>query len=121
MPKPILYPSLILLTVLAGHVIADVDLVTIPRREGTQLTIYNSQDITMVREHRLLTVKKGINRIQFSWANTLIDPTSVYVDADVEIGDAGEPRAEALDDRFLVVGRAESRLRCPPSSIRSPD
>jgi len=52
-------------------------LVTIPRREGTQLTIYNSEDITMVREHRLLTVKPGINRIQFSWAHTLIDPTSI--------------------------------------------
>ena len=33
-----------------------VDLVTLPRREGVQLTIYNSEDITMVREHRLLTV-----------------------------------------------------------------
>jgi hypothetical protein len=54
-----------------------VDLVTVPRREGVQLTIYNSEDITMVREHRLLTVKRGINRIQFSWANTLIDPTSI--------------------------------------------
>ena len=31
----------------------------------------------MVREHRLLTVKDGVNRIQFSWANTLIDPTSI--------------------------------------------
>jgi len=60
-----------------GYAIADVDLVTIPRREGTQLTIYNSEDLTMVREHRLLTVKQGINRIQFSWANTLIDPTSI--------------------------------------------
>ena len=66
-----------LLAVLSGHVLADVDLVTIPRREGTQLTIYNSEDITMVREHRLLTVKPGVNRIQFSWANTLIDPTSI--------------------------------------------
>jgi hypothetical protein len=56
---------------------ADVDLVTIPRREGTQLTIYNSEDVTMVRENRLLTLKKGLNRIQFSWANTLIDPTSI--------------------------------------------
>src|SRR5208282_6073793 len=46
-------------------------------REGTQLTIYNSEDITMVREHRLLTVKEGVNCIQFSWANTLIDPTSI--------------------------------------------
>ena len=56
---------------------ADVDLVTVPTREGVQLTIYNSDDITMVREHRLLTVKKGGNRIQFSWENTLIDPTSI--------------------------------------------
>jgi hypothetical protein len=57
--------------------LADVDLVTIPTREGVQLTIYNSEDITMVREHRLLTVKPGINRIQFTWADTLIDPTSI--------------------------------------------
>ena len=56
---------------------AAVDLVTVPTREATQLTIYNSEDITMVREHRLLTVKQGVNRIQFSWANTLIDPTSI--------------------------------------------
>jgi len=56
---------------------AAVDLVTIPRREGVQLTIYNSEDVTMVREHRMLTVKRGVNRIQFSWANTLIDPTSI--------------------------------------------
>jgi len=62
---------------LAPETFAAVDLVTIPRREGTQLTIYNSEDITMVREHRLLTVKRGVNRIQFSWANTLIDPTSI--------------------------------------------
>ena len=66
-----------MLLALAAQAIAAVDLVTIPRREGTQLTIYNSEDITMVREHRLLTDKLGVNRIQFSWANTLIDPTSI--------------------------------------------
>ena len=65
------------LAVISAGAAADVALVTIPRREGTQLTIYNSEDITMVRENRLLTVKKGVNRIQFSWANTLIDPTSI--------------------------------------------
>jgi len=67
----------ILLVCLTGQALADVDLVTIPTREGVQLTIYNSEDITMVREHRLLTVKPGINRIQFAWAATLIDPTSI--------------------------------------------
>ncbi|MBC8875188.1 MAG: hypothetical protein H8E44_37680 [Planctomycetes bacterium] len=67
----------VVLTAPATIGLADVDLVTIPTREGVQLTIYNSEDITMVREHRLLTVKPGINRIQFTWANTLIDPTSI--------------------------------------------
>jgi len=68
---------LLLVLALAGPALAAVDLVTLPTREGTQLTIYNSEDITMVREQRLLTVKEGVNRIQFSWANTLIDPTSI--------------------------------------------
>jgi hypothetical protein len=72
-----LFCILTCVAVLTTESLADVDLVTIPRREGTQLTIYNSEDITMVREHRLLTVKEGINRIQFAWANTLIDPTSI--------------------------------------------
>jgi len=71
------YLPILLLAGLTAQALAAVDLVTIPRREGTQLTIYNSEDITMVREHRLLTVKQGVNRIQFSWANTLIDPTSI--------------------------------------------
>ncbi len=72
----IFWPFLLVLALLAPARAA-VDLVTLPSREGTQLTIYNSEDITMVREHRLLTVKEGVNRIQFSWANTLIDPTSI--------------------------------------------
>jgi len=71
------FTTIALLFAMTCPALAAVDLVTIPRREGTQLTIYNSEDITMVRENRLLTVKPGVNRIQFSWANTLIDPTSI--------------------------------------------
>jgi hypothetical protein len=55
----------------------NVDLSTVPARDSVQLTIYNSEDITLVRETRKVTFKKGINPLQFSWANTLIDPTSV--------------------------------------------
>ncbi|MFN0017393.1 MAG: DUF4139 domain-containing protein [Pirellulaceae bacterium] len=55
----------------------NVDLSTVPSRNSVQLTIYNSEDITLVRETRAVTFKKGINPLQFSWANTLIDPTSV--------------------------------------------
>jgi hypothetical protein len=55
----------------------NVDLSTVPRRDAVQLTIYNSEDLTLVREMRTLTFKKGLNGLQFSWANTLIDPSSV--------------------------------------------
>ncbi len=56
---------------------AKVDLVTLPGRDTTQLTIYNSADLTLVRDGRALTLKEGRNKLQFSWANTLIDPTSL--------------------------------------------
>ncbi len=55
----------------------NVDLSTVPARSTVQLTIYNSEDITLVRETRAVTFKKGVNPLQFSWANTLIDPSSV--------------------------------------------
>src|SRR6195256_7038576 len=55
----------------------NVDLSTVPRRNSVQLTIYNSEDLPLVRETRTVTFKKGLNPLQFSWANPLIDPTSV--------------------------------------------
>ena len=55
----------------------NVDLATVPSRSTVQLTIYNSEDLTLVRETRVVTFKQGANPLQFSWANTLIDPTSV--------------------------------------------
>jgi len=55
----------------------NVDLSTVPARDTVQLTIYNSEDLTLVRETRKVTFKPGVNPLQFSWANTLIDPTSV--------------------------------------------
>ena len=61
----------------AGAGVAKVDLVTLPSRDTVQLTIYNSADMTLVRESRALTLKNGRNKLQFSWANTLIDPTSL--------------------------------------------
>ncbi len=57
----------------------NVDLSTVPRREAVQLTIYNSEDLTLVRETRVVTFKRGANPLQFSWANTLIDPSSVEI------------------------------------------
>jgi len=56
---------------------AKIDLVTLPERESVLMTIYNSADITLVADSRTLTLSRGENNLQFSWANTLIDPTSL--------------------------------------------
>src|SRR6266542_2302066 len=70
--------SVWMLMLLASPAIArNVDLSTVPKRNTVALTIYNSEDLTLVRETRVVTFKKGVNPLQFSWANTLIDPTSV--------------------------------------------
>ncbi|MCP4259578.1 MAG: DUF4139 domain-containing protein [Planctomycetes bacterium] len=74
--KRIIFTPLIVV-LMAGIVQAKVDLVTLPTRDTAQLTIYNSADMTLVRESRALTLKDGENKLQFSWANTLIDPTSL--------------------------------------------
>jgi len=106
-----------------------IELVTLPKRENVQLTIYNSTfagtsdsrlprryggstgggyggygssgygrrpgsygyggygkempsggDLTLVREKRNLTLKRGWNWLQFMWAGTLIDPTSLHLE-----------------------------------------
>ncbi|MGB2861958.1 MAG: DUF4139 domain-containing protein [Sedimentisphaerales bacterium] len=68
---------LLIIVAMTGIGQAKVDLVTLPSRDTVQLTIYNSADMTLVRESRALTLKDGANKLQFSWANTLIDPTSL--------------------------------------------
>src|SRR5512137_2975023 len=67
----------ILIFLLAVPAFARINVVTLPGRNSVQLTIYNSADLTMVKETRVLTFRKGLNKLEFSWANTLIDPTSV--------------------------------------------
>ena len=74
-----------------------VDLVTLPERASVQLTIYNSADMTLVKDSRDLTLREGINRLEFSWANTLIDPTSL------------EMLPKAFADKIEILG-----LEYPP-------
>ena len=85
-------PLFLLAALAAGK---NVDLVTLPDRASVQLTIYNSEDLTLVRETREVALKRGRNELQFSWANTLIDPTSVEFRA-LERAD----EIELVDTRF---------------------
>src|SRR6266581_8985129 len=87
---------------------ARINVVTLPDRHSVQLTIYNSADLTLVKETRLLTFRKGLNLLEFSWANTLIDPTSVEFRA---VAHADE--VEVLDVSFppRVTNTLEWRIK----------
>jgi hypothetical protein len=85
----------ILVSAVTAAAVAKVDLVTLPRRDSVQLTIYNSADLTLVREIRNLTVKKEANFLQFAWENTLIDPTSLQM-----LPKASADKIEILDLQF---------------------
>src|SRR5437899_12887206 len=87
---------MILALLLTSPAWARINVGTLPDRRSVQLTIYNSVDLTLVRETRILTFRKGLNRLEFSWANTLIDPTSVEFRAlthadDVDVLDVSFP------------------------------
>jgi len=104
--------SLVALVLVAGMAQArNIDLVTLPPRQTVQLTIYNSEDLTLVRETRSITFKKGVNRIEFSWANTLIDPTSAYFrplaqEDQIEVLDTTFP----LDRPQVLIWNVESKF-----------
>jgi hypothetical protein len=104
--------SVIAIVLIAGIAQArNIDLVTLPPRDTVQLTIYNSEDLTLVRETRAITFRKGMNRIEFSWANTLIDPTSCYFrpldhEKDIEVLDTTFP----ADRPQVLIWNVESKF-----------
>ncbi len=73
----------------------NIDVSTVPDRNTVQLTIYNSEDLTLVRETRKVSFKAGVNPLQFSWAGTLIDPSSV----ELRFADHGD-QLDVLDTTF---------------------
>ena len=92
-----------------------IELVTLPRRDNVQITIYNSADLTLVRERRNLTLKKGWNWLQFMWANTLIDPTSLSLeplhDADkIDIQQLVFPARLKDIGRWLIRSETEGQV-----------
>jgi len=81
-----------------------IELVVLPRRENVQLTIYNGADLTLVRERRNLTLKQGWNWLQFMWANTLIDPTSLSLEP-LEHKDQVQVQQLVFPPRLRELGR----------------
>jgi hypothetical protein len=65
---------------------ARVKLITLPVRERVEIQLDNAT-ATLVEEERIVPLVKGENQVDFSWANTQIDPNTIVFRVVAPIGE----------------------------------
>src|SRR5438034_10169198 len=82
------------LIALAGPIapaLARIKLITLPARERVEIQL-DHPSATLVEEERIVPLVKGENQVDFSWANTQIDPNTIVFRV---VAPAGENKLEA--------------------------
>ena len=94
----LLYPLgvLLLLGAVPLDALARIKLTTLPVRERVQIHLDHPQ-IALVEEERIVPLVKGVNQVDFSWANTHIDPDTLVLRILASPGD------QPLDAKVLSV------------------
>ncbi len=85
-----------LLTCLTPPAMARIKLITLPPRERVEIQLDN-QNATLVEEERIVPLVKGENQVDFSWANTQIDPETIVFRVIAPVGE------KKLDVKVLSV------------------
>lgn len=80
----------------SGFVHARVKLITLPVRERVEIQLDNP-NATLVEEERIVPLVQGENQVDFSWANTQVNPDTIVFRV---VGPAG---GDGLDVRVLSV------------------
>jgi hypothetical protein len=88
--------ALALTLTISCNAIARVKLITLPVRERVEIQLDNP-GATLVEEERIVPLVKGENQVDFSWANTQIDPNTIVFRV---VGAAGDSK---LDAKVLSV------------------
>src|SRR5438445_8762779 len=73
-----------------------IRLITLPVRERVEIQLDNP-NATLVEEERVVPLVKGENQVDFSWANTRIDPNTIVFRVIAPAGDRN------LDVKVLSV------------------
>lgn len=74
--KTSLILSVAALMVASSSLQARVKLVALPERARVVVSL-NNPDATLVEEERIVTLQKGVNKVDFSWRGVNIDATSI--------------------------------------------
>lgn len=75
-----------LMMVLTTDAYARIKLITLPPRERVEIQLDNPH-ATLVEEERVVPLVKGENQVDFSWANTQIDPETIVFRVIAPLGD----------------------------------
>jgi len=87
-----------------GEAVARIKLITLPVRQRVEIQLDNP-NATLVEEERIVPLVKGLNQVDFSWANTQIDPNTILfrvIPRGAAEGDEAEQQ-EPLDVKVLSV------------------
>lgn len=76
MKKHLVPATLAALTLAVVSAQARVKLVALPERARVVVSL-NNPDFTLVEEERIVTLQKGVNKVDFSWRGVSIDATSI--------------------------------------------
>ena len=124
-----LYPlgALLLSSAVPLDALARIKLTTLPVRERVEIQLDHPQ-IALVEEERIVPLVKGVNQVDFSWANTRIDPNTLVLR--ILPPPAGEPlTARVLSVSYppnetalvwAVSANASGAARVPNCVTRSP-
>ena len=92
--------------IFADVALARIKLITLPVRERVEIQLDNP-NATLVEEERIVPLVKGVNQVDFSWANTQINPNTIVFRVIPRVEPAAEkaakPEARPLDVKVLSV------------------
>jgi hypothetical protein len=92
------------LAALPSAALARIKLITLPVRERVEIQLDNP-NATLVEEERIVPLVKGVNQVDFSWANTQIDPGTIVfrVLGGIDGNKEKDEKAAPLDVKVLSV------------------
>ena len=107
---------------LPSTAMARIKLITLPVRERVEIQLDNP-NATLVEEERIVPLVKGVNQVDFSWANTQIDPNTivfrVIAGTDGEAAKAAA-KAEAAAEAEPAVAKETKPLDVKVLSVSYP-
>src|SRR3954469_8250567 len=94
--RAILTTAVLVTLAIASDAMAPIKLITLPVRERVEIQLDHAT-ATLVEEERIVPLVKGENQVDFSWANTQIDPNTIGFAVVAPVGD------KPLDVKVLSV------------------